>query len=103
MYLYGMEVTLLTDHKPLDTIYSTGSRNAARIERWVLRLQPYKFRVLYVPGNIADSLSRLVDKGGLSGHDDAEELIRFVAETSALVAIPIREIEDESATDPEIS
>ena len=103
MYLYGMEVTLLTDHKPLDTIYSTGSRNSARIERWVLRLQPYKFRVLYVPGNIADSLSRLVVKGGLSGHDDAEEFIRFVAETSALVAIPIREIEDASATDPEIS
>lgn len=105
MYLYGMEFTLLTDHKPLETIYSTSSRNSARIECWVLRLQPYKFRVQYVPGkqNIADSLSRLVDKGGLSGHDDAEEFIRFVAEASAPVAIPIRENEEESATDPEIS
>lgn len=58
----------------------------------------------YVPGkqNIAESLSRLVDKGGLSG-DDAEEFIHLVAETSAPVAIPIREIEGESATDPEIS
>lgn len=84
MYLYGMEFTLLTDHKPLETIYSTSSRNSARIERWVLRHQPYKFRVQYEPGkqNIADSLSRLVDKGGLSGHDDAEEFIRFVAEAS---------------------
>ena len=70
-----------------------------------LRLQPYKFRVQYVPGkqNIADSLLRLVDKGGLSGHDNAEEFIRFVAETSAPVAIPIRETEEESANDPEIS
>ena len=50
MYLYGMEFTLLTDHKPLETIYSTSSRNSARIERCVLRLEPYKLRVQYVPG-----------------------------------------------------
>ena len=58
MYLYGMEFTLLTDHKPLETIYSTSSRNSARIERWVLRLQPYQFRVQYEPGkqNVADPL-----------------------------------------------
>ena len=96
---------MLKGHKPLETIYSISSRNSARIERWVLRLQPYKFRVQYVPGkqNIADSLSRFVDKKEVSGHDDAEELIRFVAEASAPVAIPIKEIEKESATDPEIS
>ena len=100
-----MEFTLLTDHKPLETIYLTSSCSSARIEHWVLRLQPYKFQVQYVLGkqNIADSLSHLVDKGGLSGHDDAEEFIHFVAEASAPVAIPIREIEEESATDPEIS
>lgn len=60
----------------------------------------------YVPGkqNIAVSLSRLVEKGGLSGNDDAEEFTRFVAEASESVAIPIREIDvEESATDPEIS
>ena len=59
MYLYGMEFILLTDHKPLETIYSTSSRNSARKERWVLRLQPYRFRVRYAPGkqNITDSLS----------------------------------------------
>ena len=59
MYLIGMKFTLLTDHKPLETICSTSSRNSARIERWVLRLQPYKFRVQYIPGkqNIADFLS----------------------------------------------
>ena len=59
MYLIGMKFTLLTDHKPLETFCSTSSRNSARIERWVLRLQPYKFRVQYIPGkqNIADLLS----------------------------------------------
>ena len=33
MYLYGIEFTLLTDHKPLEIIYSTSSCNSARIER----------------------------------------------------------------------
>jgi len=61
VYLYGVEFTLLTDHKPLEVSYSTNSRNSARIERWVLRLQPYRFKVQYIPGkqNIADPLSRL--------------------------------------------
>ena len=33
MFLYGVEFTLLTDHKPFEVIYSTNSRNSARIER----------------------------------------------------------------------
>ena len=60
VYLYGVEFTLLTDHmyKPLEVIYFTNSRNSARIERWVLRMQPYRFKVQYAPGkqNIADPL-----------------------------------------------
>ena len=39
MYLLGKRFTLLTDHKPLEVIYSPHSRPSARIERWVLRLQ----------------------------------------------------------------
>jgi len=68
VYLYGVEFTLLTDHKPLEVIYSTNSRNSARIERWVLILQPYRFKVRYIPGkqNIADPLLCLgKGKGGM--------------------------------------
>ena len=84
MYLYGVEFTLLTDHKPLEVMYSTNCRNSARIERWVLRLQPYRFKVQYVPAkqNIADPLSRLGKARGVCMNDDAEEFILFVAETS---------------------
>ncbi len=61
LFVYGKEFTLITDHKPLEVIY--GNRNAkssARVERWVLRLQPYSFKVVYKPGstNPADYLSR---------------------------------------------
>ena len=105
MYLYGVEFTLLTDHKPLEVIYSTNSRNSARIERWVLRLQPYRLKVQYVPGkqNIADPLSRLGKGKGVCMNDDAEEFIRFVAETSTPAAMSVQEVEEESRLDPEIS
>ena len=105
MYLYGVEFTQLTDHKPLEVIYSTNSRNSARIERWVLRLQPYRFKVQYVPGkqNIADPLSRLGKGKGVCMNDDAEEFIRFVAETSTPAAMSVQEVEEESWLDPEIS
>eukprot|EP00794_Sanderia_malayensis_P019335 gene19335-biopygen16222 len=50
LYLYGHSFTLETDHKPLEIIYgSAKSKPCARIERWVLRLQPYDFNVKYKP------------------------------------------------------
>ena len=60
-YLIGIEFELITDHKPLEVIYGRTSKPPARIERWVMRLQPYRFVVKYRSGktNIADCLSRL--------------------------------------------
>ena len=34
MYLFGNEFELVTDHKPLEVIYSAKSKPSARIERW---------------------------------------------------------------------
>ena len=101
MYLYGVEFTLLTDHKPLEVIYSTNSRNSAKIERWVLRLKPYRFKVQYVPGkqNIADPLSRLGRGKGVCINDNAEGFIRFVAEASTPAAMSVQEVEEESCLD----
>lgn len=36
---------LITDHKPLEVIFGPRSKPCARIERWVLRLQSYRFKV----------------------------------------------------------
>ena len=61
IYVYGREFELETDHKPLECIFGKTSKPSARIERWVLRLQCFNFKVVYRPGktNIADALSRL--------------------------------------------
>ena len=36
MYLYGTDFEILTDHKPLEFIYSRKSYPSARVNRWVL-------------------------------------------------------------------
>ena len=42
------EFDLVTDHQTLKTIYGPRSKPSARIERWVLRLQPYNYRGCFV-------------------------------------------------------
>ena len=60
-YLYGREFYLETDHQPL--IYLTKSKvSNARLMRWALLLQPYRFCIVAIKGseNVgADCLSRL--------------------------------------------
>lgn len=60
-YLAGLEFELVMDHKPLEATFKPSSKPPTRIERWVLRLQSFKFKVIYKSGkdNIADPLSRL--------------------------------------------
>ena len=103
VYLYDTEFELYSDHKPLEVIYSSRSKPCARIKRWILRLQSYKFKVKYLPGeqNIADSLSRLLKAEKWpkqsSAHKVSDEFVRFVAVTATPQAITTREIEESSA------
>ena len=106
LYLYGIEFDLITDHNPLEVIYSEKSKPSARIQRWVLRLQSYAFRVIYRPGkdNVADSLSRLVKRSEKTAlrRNVAEAYIRFVASEDAPEAITIKELERASHDDKEL-
>lgn len=49
----------VADRKPIEVVYGPKSRPCARIERWVLWMQSYQFKVRYQPGPkiIADPLS----------------------------------------------
>ena len=105
LYLYGLQTfDLVTDHEALKVIYSRGSKPSARIERWVLRLQPYNYKVCYVASrdNIADALSRLttIPASEKCRYDD--EHVRMVALKAVPIAVKIQEIESASAEDEEL-
>ena len=107
-YLYGIEFELVTDHKPLEVIYSPRSKPCARIERWVLRLQQYKYKVIHIAGkaNIADPLSRLLKderpQSTSTLQTEAESFVRFLAIQSTPGAVTTKEVERESEDDPEL-
>ena len=103
MYVSGQPFELETDHKPLEHIYSRTSKPCARIERWVLRLQGFDFRVVYRPGNtnIADSLSRLNSVNQLDRREDYD-FVRAVVESCVPVALTPKGIEQASFEDAEL-
>ena len=97
MYLIGTEFDLLTDHKPLQYMYAPTGKPPARVERWVLLIQPYKFRIEHVPGktNPADSLSPLPVENAL--HRDrhiAEKYIDAILTYAIPKAMTSTEIRD---------
>lgn len=108
LYLLGKHFTLITDHRALEVIYGPRSKPSARVERWVLRLQPYTFEVIYKPGrtNVADILSRLTSPDTEKGDKFstvAEEYVYFIATSATPIAMTPKDIEQASADDREMT
>ena len=61
-YVYGREVTIYTDHKPLVSIVTKPlSKAPKRIQSMLLKIQDYNFNLIYKTGNsipVPDALSR---------------------------------------------
>lgn len=78
-YLYGREFELITDHKPLTTLFHPAKKlpvaTLQRLQRWAIILQAYTYKIKYRStlnhGN-ADALSRL-PMGMDTEFDDYEE------------------------------
>ncbi len=62
-YVYGSTFHVESDHKPLESIQKMSLGKAPpRLQRMLLRLQPYDFSIVYRPGKelmLADAMSRL--------------------------------------------
>ena len=105
LYLYGLpKFDLVTDHEALKVIYSRKSKPSARIERWVLHLQPYNYQVCYVPSrkNIADALSQLTKIADSDQSLQDDGYVRLVALHVVPTVLRIKEIERVSAQDSEL-
>ncbi|XP_060078268.1 uncharacterized protein K02A2.6-like [Ylistrum balloti] len=111
LYLQGVAFELVTDHKPLEVLYGPRSKPNAMIERWIVKLMPYNFKVVYAPGktNIPDALSRLVNPALKVSptpsqlESETEEFVRFTAREATPIALSTREVEGMSKVDQELS
>ena len=104
LFLCGNDFEICTDHKALVTVLGTKSTPPyARIDKWLLYLQQFRYKVTYIPGkrNYADVLSRLpLNETESQATQLTEEYAYCVARDAAPAAIPPREIERASAEDP---
>lgn len=96
LYLHRLPTfDLEADHEALKVIYLRSSKPSARIESWVLILQPYSCKVCYAPSqdNIADTLSCLTKIPATEKSRIDDEHMRMVVFEAVPVALRIQEIE----------
>ena len=86
-YIYGKEVNVMTDHKPLLNCLKKPINTApVRIQRLLLRLQRYNLKLNYVPGKylfIPDMLNRAFVAD--NEHTDSERVLENEANVIMLL------------------
>ena len=110
MYTNGAHhFTVITDHKPLENIWKK-TNPTPRIQRWGLRLQPYKFTISYQPGstNPSDYLSRHLEPNAQTPNQTslqeriAKQYVKFLATTSTPRSMTLEDIKNETKKDKTI-
>ena len=112
-YLLGWKFQLITDHKPLVTIFHPNKgipeTASSRLQRWAIILSAYDYQVKYQPsaqhGN-ADGLSRLPiqEEPHVQDQENPSETVCAVEEEQ-LQSLPIcvTDIKTATAKDPALS
>ena len=109
LFLIGSEFDVITDHKALESIFNNPkSKPPARIERWMMRLQPNNFKVIYKKGSLNESnyMSRhpvsrqheISDEGEI-----AEAYVNFIVNHAVPKSITLNEIQEETIKDPTLT
>lgn len=104
-YVYGRQVTVQSDHKPLEMITRKPLLAAPkRLQRMLLRLQTYSYSIVYQAGRLmylADTLSRAYIQESTDqtrAHDDRYETINLTQSTQIADA-RLRDIQRETEGD----
>ena len=109
-YIYGRKFTLITDHKPLTTIFSPKSSlpalAAARLQRWAIILSAYQYEVEFRATDKhanADCLSRLPLQ--ITTEEDAMTKAASLFNLQQIERLPIKtdKIAQLTANDPVLS
>ena len=104
-YTYGQQVEVLTDHRPLETIFKKPIAIATpRLQRMLLQLQRYSLEVMFVPGKymyVADTLSRayLSDNSICGTPDDIEIMVHSLVSTLPMTPAKLTEFKSAVAED----
>ena len=97
--VYGRHFTLVTDHKPLISIF--GSKKgipmytANRLQRWTTTLLDYDFSIKYLSTNSighADALSRLINTHQKQPEDSVVAAISSEPNISSMLTATVREL-----------
>ncbi len=98
-YLYGRHFVVESDHRPLEQIHKKNLDMAPpRLQRMLLRLQPYDCIIQYKPSKemvIADTLSRLSPRD----RDEVPGMQVKIHHVSEFSAVELQKIKDETAKD----
>ena len=105
LFLIGSECDIITDHKALESIFNDPkSKPPARIERWMMRLQPFNFRVIYKKGSLneLDYMSGHPVSGPTETTDEgeiAEAYVNFIVNHAIPKSMTIDQITEETIKD----
>ena len=102
-YLQGAEFTVLTDHKPLTSLFTAQIKNT-KIQRWAVLISEYGCKIEYRKGsnNIrADMLSRLPNNHKACTDDIDKQITELaIIDTNEWVEVDkLHEVEDEDIAD----
>ena len=107
-YLYGRSFTILTDHRPLLTLFGpqqpVPAHAAARLQRWALILASYNYKIEYRSTTAhadADSMSRLPLPQTWS--PKCENIECFFLEPEVVTNVTSQMIKRETQVDPVLS
>ncbi len=97
-YLYGRKFTIVTDHKPLLSLFNelkaVPQMSSPRIQRWAVTLRAYEYSIIYKAGkdhSNADALSRLPLPMESSTEQEERVLMLENADITLITAEQVRE------------
>ena len=105
-YLFGSDFEAYVDHKPLESLNNPNKKSNARIERWIMTLQSYTFKVIHKSGkdNIADCFSRLMSTTNdtRASKDEDVNHVNVITKNSVPRTLSLELVRCESKLDAEI-